>query len=435
MSRRAIIGLLIFSIGVFPRVPVPIFIQSRIFDLRVEDVLLAFCLPFVNWKELQFARLFKSYGVYLAVGAVTSILGMWVYGIDPARTTLYLMKEVEFGILGLLVANWVRTHEDFRSARRAILAAALANLVWVGVQIVTHDPKPLVVVESAAADTYYDPLTARYESYGPGLISEVGSFQTGQFFLATLLLAFAAVQYKRKFAYRWAYVLLSAAAAVAIVLSASRGAVIVAILGVGILAAIRRGRKWKGLVSTILILAIVGLILSLTGLTTPERFQSGMMEDSLMARIQSYWVPLVTNSFPGILIGFGKGSLGFVSSSSQEFAHNNYLRVLVESGVCGLLAFVWVLWRVVSFCWITQATTKRATTCAFAAATLAFTLARMTQAFMDDVFAGVLVTELWWVFVGLTVAAAQAEGLEEDAVPARRTAPARMSPLRTGGIA
>lgn len=182
-------------------------------------------------------------------------------------------------------------------------------------------------------------------------------------------------------------------------------------------------------------LAVMALVLSFTGLTTPDRLESERLSESLADRVLNYWLPLVSNSFPGILIGFGKGSLGFVSSSNQEFAHNNYLRVLVESGVCGLLAFVWMLWQVVSFCWKTQTSTKFAMTRAFAAATLAFTIARMVQAFMDDVFAGALVTELWWVFVGLTVAAARAEGLVESAVRVRRTAPLRVSPLRTGGLA
>lgn len=409
-GRALMVGLLIVVISVLPRIPLSISIPDRRFDLRVEDLLVLAML--ISWlfhlvltQRMEMERIFRLFAWYLLIGACTSLVGIMNYGLNPIRAALYLMKDIEFGLIGLLVANWIRTKKDLEWVQGAFLTAVFANTVWMAVQVATGYARPLL---SAGAPSAFLP-TPFFEQYGPGLISEPGAFQTGQFFLFAFLLAFAYAQLSIRTGLRLFFIAVCLIAGVSIALSASRGAIFGALVGAVALGYIRGRGRLKAVLILVLITIGVGAMLDVTGVTTPGRFSVNRMRYSILDRIQNIWAPMLSRDLSGTLVGFGKGSLGFLPGMPHEYAHNQYLRVLIETGPCGLIFFVATLGAVIHFSQKVYTSATLPVTKCIAATTLAVTLARCVQALIDDVFMGVLATELWWVFVGLTVSASIVE--------------------------
>jgi len=100
--------------------------------------------------------------------------------------------------------------------------------------------------------------------------------------------------------------------------------------------------------------------------------------------------------------------MGFVPGLGEE-AHNHYLKVFLDSGIFGLVAFIWLLARVVLVA--RQAYKKGNFTISKVIGFTAFTatIGLSISAFFQDVFKPVILNELWWVLVGLTCAAYRIE--------------------------
>jgi O-antigen ligase len=99
-----------------------------------------------------------------------------------------------------------------------------------------------------------------------------------------------------------------------------------------------------------------------------------------------------------------------------EEIHNHYIKVLLESGVLGLAAFLWVLYsigRVSLFVYRhgrEQIFKVVGGTALFALGALTFT------AMVQDAFKPVLINELFWIIVGLAMAAYKLEIAEQQGV-------------------
>jgi len=80
------------------------------------------------------------------------------------------------------------------------------------------------------------------------------------------------------------------------------------------------------------------------------------------------------------------------------------LTVFLETGIFGLMAFVWILISIID---MTITTYKRAVSDIdriISGATFVATIGLIFGAFFHDVFKPVILNELWWSFVGLTAA-------------------------------
>ena len=177
------IGVFIVAIATSPRIPLPIYIPGRRFDLRVEDILLVCFL--IYWafsrrlrQQIYLTPLLKPISVYLLIATVTSIIAVSHDFGSPIRTFFYFLKETEYFIIFFLVANWIKTRTNVINVTYFIIGAGIINALWVGIQFFTSQKGPLFLFR-APSGVYHPPYLL--QSYGPGLLGEVSPLSTGVF--------------------------------------------------------------------------------------------------------------------------------------------------------------------------------------------------------------------------------------------------------------
>ncbi|MDI6891115.1 MAG: O-antigen ligase family protein [Thermodesulfovibrionales bacterium] len=407
--------LFIGAIAFSPRIPLPIMIPGRCFDLRVEDIILSGLLFF--WllslflrPRIYLAPLFKAIGIYVSIVVLTTGIAVIRFDLNLPRVFFYFLKELEYFLIFLLVANWVRSYSDLKFVGNAILTVGFVNAVWVGYQVLTKRMVPLFFVE-APAGVYQPPHLL--ESYGPGLFGEVSPLSVGGFFLLVFLLALSYTLVSRPGFRRRLCVLLSATFLVCVLLSGSRVSTIGVIIGA--LVFVRYwGNKKSVMIMGLGFPVLLGAVLwrkSNVFYSMEHIFNFKHYVVSLAFRQQEIWQPLVSyiseNPLLGLL-GFGRSSLGFFPGFPEE-AHNHYLKVLLEHGVFGLIAFLWLLTVVISLSRRVHKRSRTSISKVIGGASLAATVALSVGALVQDVFKPVILNELWWVFVGLTAAAYRIE--------------------------
>jgi len=453
LRRAGLIGL-VGAISLSPRILLPVVIPGRQFDVRFEDLVVLVCLS--GWiltisrrPRLFLSPLFPAIVVYVTMVAFVTGIAMMTLGLQPLRAVPFFAKEVEYFIVFLLVVNLVRTREDLKFTTMALIGGAAINAAWVAVQLFTSVNTQLIPIIGLRPTQ--DPVLAQrlYESYGPVLIGESSPLATGGFFLLIFLLAFSYALTCRTVPARIGYLTMSGVLLTCVVFSESRVALIGGAVGLAILAGINRNQRKAVL--------IAGAVIFVTALLLNQAYfrasawQGGPGAASRRERALAYekatgvrvvwlaqeaggatlgrlsfprirrgiderldlWEGMLSES-PNLLTGSGKGSLGSLSGPSGVEAHNHFLRVLVESGLLGELAFIWVLVSVGHLCARTHGTGIMGITKGTSGAALAATVGLTAGAVAQDVFVPVILNEVWWVLIGLTAAAYRIERLEWD---------------------
>ena len=414
--RRGVF-LLVLAIGISPRFPLPLEIPGRQFELRFEDVILVGLV--LNWlltlrPRIHATPLFRAIAFYTVIITLTTALGLITGTVTPSRSLPFLFKELEYFLIFFLVANWVRTHAQLQTITRVILAVAAANAVWAAVQTFLGTRQTLFVMlaDYLPLDVSQGPMVLG--SYGPGLIGEMSPFSTGGFFMLVLLLTFGFLLFA---ATGWRKKLLAGLGvtfAICLFLTESRANVISALIGVGLLALLA-GRASLGKIRLVLLLAAVsvGALVGMakTGIyDVSDRWLLENIQYSATQREEDIWWPLLAAGAGHPLFGFGKGALDFAPGLGSTEAHNQYLRVFVESGVVGLAAFLGLLGSIALLSARAYRNARFGITRAVSTTALAATVALVISAFYGDVFVPVVVNELWWVLVALAVVAQRIEG-------------------------
>lgn len=409
------------AISLSPRIPLGIAIPGRGFDLRFEDIILVALLllwlfAFFLRPRIYLTPLFKAIGIYVSVVIITSSIAVMTLDLVPIKTFFYSLKELEYFLIFFFMANWIRTEADCRLASGFLLFAGLLNAIWVGFQLVTFQRSSFFLVErELPVDVYSEPRLL--ESYGPHLIGEASPLSTGGFFMLVFLLTLSFYLFSRAGNRRWLYVVLCIMFSASLALSFSRVAMVGAIIG----AVILLGQyKPKIIIKTIpiliIMLAVGALMMDQLGYTGDDgRLSYAGINNSFVVRLQEIWLPLLhQQSIGSLFLGFGKGALGTLKGLEATEAHNHYLRIFLESGLFGLLAFVGLLASVIFFSASVFKDGKLAISKVIGGATLAATVGLSIAALFQDAFTPVVLNELWWVLVGLTVAAHRIEGASKN---------------------
>lgn len=409
------IVLLIMAISLSPRIPLDIVIPGRRFDLRFEDIILTMLLLF--WllylllrPKIYLTPLFKALGIYIVIVIFTTSIAIMTLNLSPIRSILYLLKEVEYFIIFFLVANWIRSASDLKLMSGLLLFAGLLNAIWMGFQFITSQKSFLFFInKELTADVYQNPTLL--ESYGPHLIGEASPLSTGGFFLLVFLLALNFLIFYKEGNRKWLYAVSSVSFFACLALSFSRVSMLGAVFGATtLLSQVNQKGKIKIITLLIIILVVTALLMNQLGYFSPGgRLQIEGIERSLHVRIFEIWQPLMHQGFNGFLVGFGKGALGVVEGLEATEAHNHYLRVFIESGFWGLLAFVYLLAMIIFLSTRVLKEGKLAISKVAGGATLAATVGLGIAALLQDVFTPVILNEFWWIFVGLTIAAHRIE--------------------------
>lgn len=404
------------AISLSPRIPLDIAIPGRAFDLRFEDIVLSALL--LGWLFSLFFRpriystpLFKALGIYLSIVIITSSIALMTYDLSLIKTFFYTLKEIEYFLIFFVVANWIRSETDCKLASGFLLFAGLLNAIWVAVQYVTSQRSSFFLVERELPVDVYQSSTL-LESYGPHLIGEASPLSTGGLFLLVFLLTLSFYLFSMAGNRRWLYVVLGVMFSASLALSFSRASMISAMIGTAILLS---QSKLKSLIKTIpmvIIMLIVGVLMMYQAgyLGDDGRLSYAGVNNSFIYRLQEVWLPLLAQqSASSLFLGFGKGALGTLEGLAATEAHNHYLRVFLESGLFGLIAFVGLLASVIFLSARVFKDAKLSISKVIGGATLAATVGLSIAALFQDVFTPVILNELWWVLIGLTAAAYRVE--------------------------
>jgi hypothetical protein len=405
---RTGIIILIMSISLLPRIPIDIAIPGRQLDLRFDDIallvlILGWVFSFLLKPRIYPTTLFKVIGIYLLIVIITTSIALAVHELSLIKSFFYTLKEIQYFLIFFVVANWIRSEKDLKLASGFLLFASLLNVIWVVFQLGTSTRGPLFLVERTF--TSVDQQVRLLESYGPNLIGEASPLSTGGFFMLTSLLTISFYLYYRANNRRWLYAVLGVLFSSSLMLSFSRVAMLGLIIGIVVL--LKNKLNLKIIIKTILSLTII-LIMLVLMMDQLEYLSNGRLSyagasHSIIVRWQDIWLPLFHQQSVGsFFLGFGKGAL-------VHEAHNHYLRVFMESGLFGLIAFIGLLASVIFLSDRVFKFGNLAISKVIGGTTLAATAALIIAALFQDVFTPVIINELFWILVGLTAAAYRIE--------------------------
>lgn len=433
--------LLVVAIGTSPRIPLPINIPGREFDLRLEDlilvVLLLTCLMWLCvYRRLDLTPLARGVAVYSAIVIVSTSFAIATGDLTVVRAAPYVLKLFEYFLIFFLMANWVRTLGDLRAVVAAMLIVGFTNMIWVAVQTVTGRYQTLFVVSADYLPSYMFHSASYTHYYGPALIGELAPFATGALFILVFLLSLGFVLFPVATKWKWVFVSLSFGFGVSTFLSGSRSSAGIGVVGAGVLLLL--ARRLRSFVCLVLVaLAVAVALEKMTenrsyDLSLNDRWDAFHLASGVRDRRKTYWKPMLEKGYQHWWSGMGTGALGFLPGTKQE-AHDNYLRVFLESGIFGLAAFLWLLVELVRRTYrtysISRCTISRVVSAALLGATIGLSVACLVQ----DAFVTVVTNELFWVMAGLTMAAYRIE--RDSSLPRER--PMRHGDnrlLQTGGL-
>lgn len=415
---RAALALLIIAVCVCPRIPLPVALPGRTFDLRIEDLMLPVILLVSILVRPRFdpTPLGRPIALYMMVTLQATILALFSLELSPLRSALYWLKDLEFVLFFFLFANLIRTATDLSLCVRALMFAGALNAAWFGYQTVTSNYHSLFVIDwELPQDVYVG--AARFESYGPHLIGEASPLSAGGVMMLIFLVAYSLFLFlspgrKKLLAGAFAACLLGA-----VVLSLSRSSIIAAVAGA--FAIMVQGRHQ---IRQKLMLLMTACFILGAGLLAQEaarssvsldasiidRFSTAGVARGIDERLNHIWLPLLHEVLDRPLLGYGKSAPAYLPEFPAD-PHNYYLRVLVEAGAIGLAAFGWMLVSIARLC--SAAAISRHSIFARVASSAAFggTLGLSFAGLFEDAFLPVLLNEVWWIIVGISVAATRLE--------------------------
>jgi hypothetical protein len=429
---------LLVAISISPRIELPIQIPARAFDLRFEDLVLLVLVPvWVVWlvRKRRLPASLKTialaFALYLAIALVSSALAIVLGGLSPTRSLAYWAKELEYLMILVISATWIQGALERRFLGLWLIALGVANAAWVGVQLLMGHTSTLLHFPNAPG-AYQRPHLL--ESYGPGLIGEVSPLSAGAFFMVVFLVVFAAFALAATRNARLRWLALSVLFLVPNFLSQSRVTMAGCALGAGVLALYTR--HFRRIAIGFLSVAAVALLASyLTGgISTGRLTGLNNIEHSILYRLNISWAPLLgqkpaptstvtaapvkstERSFPGrtvevAVLGHGSGAMGAPGVLPTE-AHDQYLRVFLESGALGLAAFLLLIGLTARRLFVTirqlgqPSDQRRFMDKTIAIAALATVIAFLFGATVQDMFLPVLPNELLWFVVGMALSIA-----------------------------
>ncbi len=409
--------LLLVAIGISPRIPLPIAIPYRRFDIRVEDILLlgllwGWLLALVVGPQLYVPSILGVMAIYTAAVVLTTGFGLLSETVPLSRALPYTLKEVEYFLIFCVVANWVHTQASLRAAVTALIGVGVANMLWVCVQLVTGKNRQMFDVPGDYLSTRIFQNQFLLDSYGPRLIGESSPLSTGGLFMVAFLLGLSLLLFSAQGSQKKVWLALSLGFAICTFLSASRTSCLVAVLGAGVLLFL--SKRLKGLA----FVAVIGSVGTVAVLHLHkaryfaefigERWNPSIIAFGLTVRRQGIWKPMTEAAYLRFLTGYGTGSLGLVPGTLAE-AHNAYLRVLLESGLFGLLAFLALLATILLHTARLHRQSGLGICKVVSAAALAVTFGISFGALFEDIFTPVVLNELVWVLLGLAAAASRIE--------------------------
>ena len=408
--------LLVLAIALSPSFPAGTLENGKVIELRIEDFLVAilglmWIGNFLIAKRNKFKKppLFFPILAWLSFAFVSFLINFLLGNLDFVKGFFYFLKEVQYFFLYFLFFYYIK---DFKTAKIIIISwlfVALANMSYVFYQI----------LGGFRAGNIYQFISGQVvgdSDYGAAALAEEGSLPRGVFFLLFFVFLINVFLYyylnldiskvKKLF-----IALISLSPVLGVFYSGSRTAFLGLALSLFLTAFffIIKKRNFKVLAIVIILLILVILILS----AMPKNFSGPrriiktvssldvLISETYRSRIDSAIIPTFReaasqNNHLFLLLGFGKGYFGE--------AHNQYLLNFISLGAIGSIIFLLLIFTILKRTWRHFSKKKSSFSVGLTGGLFVATLGMLLCSLASDPFMVVKSAEVYWVFVGITMA-------------------------------
>jgi hypothetical protein len=380
--------------------------ERREITLRTEDFVLMvigfswFAKTAVN-KELGLVAKTPLNGpivVYIAANIVATLFGYLLGTVRTAAGYFYVLKYIEYFVVYYMVVNNLR---DRPHARR-LMAAAMLTAAVVSVIGITQIPSG-------------ERVSAPFE----GETGEPNTF--GGYLLFMIALAAGMALETPRLAIRTRLVTLIGVMALPFAFTLSRASYLGVVPAfVALTALTTRRRVMVGILLVVLVCSPLVMLVAPSAVVNrvaytfqPEANQPTVrvgklgLDPSTSARILSLSQAL-RGWMERPILGWGVTGFGFMDAQ--------YARVLVETGIVGFLAFVWLLWSVLTAARAAYQQLRDPLDRGLAMGFIAGTIGLLAHAIGSNTFTIIRVMEPFWLFAGIVVMLPVLVG-EEPSVP------------------
>jgi O-antigen ligase len=357
----------------------------RMEDLVLAAVALAWFARTAIFKELGLIRrtpLNRAILGYLVSLVLATLLGVFVGNVRPVRGFFFTLKYIEFFVVYFMVVNYIQEERQiWRLLATALLTCAISAVMGIA-QI---------------------PSGERVAAPFEGKFGEPNTFGGYLVFMLALILGQALTASTMLSGLGW--LAFSGLVTVPFLYTLSRSSWLAAIPMLLTLIALSPRR--------LLLMMGLGVLVVLGPLAFPKqvvdrynytlnakedrgeyRIGEARLDSSTSARLDS-WKQGLSGWEKRPLLGFGVTGFAFMDAQ--------FVRVLVETGLVGLMAFLWLLWRVVGVAWDVH---RRAAGTRFEGLSLGYfagVVGMITLGIGANAFIIVRIMEPFWFMTGIII--------------------------------
>lgn len=401
-KRPLLVMLLVLAFSVTPRISVATLEYGRDVAMRYEDLVIIGILYFMliaalTGRKIEFrSPITRILFIYLALVTVSTFVGITMQWVTASRALFYYLKELEYFVIFFIILNYVRTEKESDYVVWTIIVLGLVNCVYSVFQIATKGLKGY---------------------YGIALIGEVSPFGIAGYLSLLLLLSLALIAsgYLKSPLSRGLVILNIFGSGLSLIFTGSRAFVYGTILASLVLLIMRKEKKVLVIALFILVAVLAGLATQSISPQIEERIINieGISE-SISGRLDVAYKPVLHMLSQNPLTGYGKSITGTAKVPTE--AHNSFLRVLLESGILGFIAFVLLVLGIIRMSLTLHRSKPDPYANMIATACILATVSMLVASIVQDAFTPVKVNELYWVIIGLTAVSynytfSQEEGL------------------------
>lgn len=409
--KNFVIFLLILAISIGPRIHLGTLQYGKLFDLRHEDILIV--LLIISWllysaikpQKLYLSPLWKPILIYLAVAFASTSIGLLVGWIEPVRAFFFYFKEVEYFFFFIITINFIKDYKGLKYAIVAFLTGGIINGVYVFYQIVSGN------IGRGVSD-----LSDVYRHYGIATIGETSPAIVGNYFsmiiiFSAIVLVFISARSIKLMSF--ACMLMSV---LGLIGSFSRSSVwgTIFLLPIWLYFIFFSNKKYSKKYQFIAILILLVLVVPLFfGMVKEDPFSGRILNINTLIgaykeeRFNEVYIDYFKVISINPITGLGKSITGDLSIIPDMYgtAHNQYIGILAEMGIIGLLAFLYLLWRVINFSYKTYSSGYSPFCKIIGLNSLLWTILLCIESFAHDAFIAAKLSESYWVMIGLMMGA------------------------------
>jgi O-antigen ligase len=363
-------------------------VKADVLVLRIEDLI----LTVVTFAWLARTAMFKELGMirrtslnmpmvtYIVAMVLATLVGVFFGTVRPLKGFFYTLKYVEYYVVFFMTVNYI--HEE-RQLKR-LLGTAFTTCAISAIMGILKIP---------AGERLGAPFEGQY--------GEPNTFGGYLVFMLALVLGCALAAREPMPALGW--LAFAGLITLPLLFTLSRSSWLAAVPMLLTLAALSARR--------LLLMAGLGILVLLAPLSLPKlvidrynytlnekvdrgdyRIGTSRLDSSTSARLDS-WKAATAAWAERPFTGYGVGGFGFIDAQ--------YFRVLVEGGLLGLSAFIWLLWRLVHSGWTALNALKGSRYAGLPLGYLAGLVAMIIHAVGANTFVIVRIMEPFWFLTGI----------------------------------